>query len=168
MNTAADVHRFTVRTAVADDVPALAGIYRRASLSNDGDRPFLLAHPEALVFDDALVHDRRTRLALDGDTIVGFATTRIVAMTVELDDLFVDPDQQRRGIARQLVADAVDIVRALGVGHLEVTANGHAREFYESVGFELDHMVDTQFAPGYRMRLDLGRDVGRDVGRDRP
>ena len=45
-------------------------------------------------------------------------------------------------------------------GHLEVTANGHAREFYESVGFVLDHMVDTRFAPGYRMRLDLGRDRG--------
>ncbi len=66
----------------------------------------------------------------------------------------------RRGIARRLVGDAVDIVRSLGVGHLEVTANGHAREFYESVGFVLDHMVDTRFAPGYRMRLDLGRDRG--------
>ena len=111
MNTAADLHRFAVRTAVADDVPALAGIYRRASLSNDGDRPFLLAHPEALVFDDALVHDGRTRLATEDGTVVGFATTRLVDGAVELDDLFVDPDHMRRGIARRLVADAVDLGR---------------------------------------------------------
>ena len=35
-----------IRDATADDMTALSGVYRRSSLSNEGDRPDLLAHPE--------------------------------------------------------------------------------------------------------------------------
>ena len=33
------------------DLPACSGVYRRASLSNAGDRDNLLAHPEYLTWD---------------------------------------------------------------------------------------------------------------------
>src|SRR4029077_20681294 len=47
-----NVEGVTVRDAVLSDMPALAGVFRRASLSNEGDRPNLLANPEGLEYGD--------------------------------------------------------------------------------------------------------------------
>jgi hypothetical protein len=38
-----------IRLGVPADLAAVAGVYRRASLSNPGDRDNLLAHPEYLI-----------------------------------------------------------------------------------------------------------------------
>jgi ribosomal protein S18 acetylase RimI-like enzyme len=62
----------------------------------------------------------------------------------------------RRGIATALVADATAIARARGATCLEVTANGHALDFYVAVGFVEAGIAETTFGPAVRMRLDLG------------
>src|SRR3954464_11791326 len=126
-----------VRAATAADEPAVARIFRRASLSNAGDRDALLAHPEALVLADDLIARGRTRVATTPDgTVVGFASTRPGGRGVlELDDLFVDPLARRRGAARQLVRRIVADAAAEGVVRMEVTANPHALDFYAAVGF---------------------------------
>jgi ribosomal protein S18 acetylase RimI-like enzyme len=147
---------YPIRTAKPSDVGVLRELYRRSSLSNDGDRSDLQAHPDALVFDDAPVGEQRTRVAVDGDRIVGFATTRFVTDIVELDDLFVDPDWMRRGVGRGLMLDAMEIARSLSASRIEVTANTHALDFYEKVGFVVDGVTETQLGVGLRMHLDLG------------
>ena len=53
------------------------------------------------------------------------------------------------------VLDAVCLARAGGSSRIEVTANSHALDFYNAVGFVADHEVPTQFAPGTRMHLDV-------------
>jgi ribosomal protein S18 acetylase RimI-like enzyme len=148
---------FPIRTATPRDVGVLRDLYRRSSLSNNGDRADLLAHPDTLVFDDAPVAEERTRVAVDGDHIVGFATIRLVAEIAELDDLFVDPDWMRRGVGRGLLLDAVAIARSLSATRIEVTANGHALDFYESVGFLVDGVSETELGSGLRMHADLFR-----------
>lgn len=148
---------FSIRTAEPADVVALRDVYRRSSLSNDGDTASLLANPGALEFKDAPVHDGRTRVAMDGERIVGFATTRGVGDIVELDDLFVDPQWMRRGVGRALVVDATGVAGSQGATRVEVTANGHALAFYEVVGFVVDGVTETQFGPGHRMHLDLAQ-----------
>lgn len=140
-----------LRVAAPGDMPVLRDLFRRSSLSNDGDRPSLLAHPEALVFSGLSVDEGRTRVAIADDRIVGFATL----LGPELEDLFVDPDSMRRGVGRALVLDAAAVARARGLERLEVTANHHALDFYESLGFVLDGTVETDFGPGSRMHLDL-------------
>ena len=146
-----------VRVASLADLAAVRDLYRRSSLSNDGDRAMLLANPDALVFDDAPIREHRTRVARSGERIVGFATTRALGDIDELDDLFVDPAWMRRGVARNLIVDAVAIARSRGARRIEVTANGHALDFYAAVGFALDSMTETRFGPGYRMHLDVAR-----------
>jgi ribosomal protein S18 acetylase RimI-like enzyme len=146
---------FLVRSAVVDDLTEISDIYRRSSLSNEGDRAVLLAHPETLVFDGAPIREGRTRVALDDGLIVGFATTRLVGDIAELDDLFVDPDWMRRGIARALVLDVIAVVTAGGFTRVEVTANPHALAFYQAVGFVADGRSATQFGVGTRMHLDV-------------
>jgi ribosomal protein S18 acetylase RimI-like enzyme len=147
--------RYEIRVARARDIDAVGDLYRRSSLSNDGDRENLLAHPEVLVFDSAPIHDERTRVAIGEGRIVGFATTRVVANYFELDDLFVDPEWMRRGVGADLIGDASAIARSQGVARIEVVANGHALEFYEAVGFVRDGIAETRFGSAHRMHLDV-------------
>ena len=140
-----------IRVAVPADLGALRDLFRRSSLSNAGDRASLLAHPEALEFSGLAVDEGRTRVAVVDGRIVGFAT---LLGDGELEDLFVDPGWMRRGIGRALVLDAVALARAHGLARIEVTANGEALGFYESVGFVLDGAVETAFGRGSRMHLD--------------
>ena len=148
---------YGIRTGRLEDVKAVSDLYRRSSLSNEGDRASLLAHPDSLVFDDAPVRESRTRVATEGDRVVGFATIRLVERVAELDDLFVDPDRMRRGIGRSLVLDAMEVAGSLEATRIQVTANLHARAFYESVGFVELGLRETQFGSGLRMQLKLPR-----------
>jgi GNAT superfamily N-acetyltransferase len=146
---------FAIRWADTDDFEAISDVYRRSSLSNEGDRSALLANPDVLVFAVDSIIDGRTRVAVDGGRVMGFATTTVVGEIAELDDLFVDPDWMRRGVARALVHDAASVARAGGCSRIEVTANGHALPFYDAVGFVADGVVTTQFALGTRMHLEI-------------
>jgi len=145
-----------IRDAVPADVAALRQLYRRASLSNEGDRMNLLANPDALEWGGLGGDDRRTRVAgIAGGRIAGFATSLPAGDALELDDLFVDPDWRRQGAARALVLDVVAHARNQGIGRIQVTANQHALVFYEKAGFVADHAVQTRFGPGLRMHLDV-------------
>lgn len=146
---------FEIRVARPSDGDVLRDLYRRSSLSNAGDRKALLANPDALLFDVTSLHEQRTRVAIVSERIVGFATTLTVADHLELDDLFVDPDWMRQGVARALVIDAAATARSCGQARVEVTANSHALDFYKAVGFVIDGVTDTQFGSGLRMHLDV-------------
>ena len=144
-----------IRDAVPADLPALRDVYRRASLSNEGDRAPLLANPDVLEFPGLGGDGQRTRVATADGRIAGFATSVPAGDVIELDDLFVDPGRMRQGAGRALVLDAVAIARDLGAGRIEVTANPHALVFYGKAGFTADHEVQTRFGPGIRMHLDV-------------
>jgi len=145
----------SLRFAEIADLPALSDLFRRASLSNEGDRASLLAHPDALKFSGRAVEEGRVRVAAIENRIVGFATMVVTDQSGELDDLFVDPDCRRRGIATALVLDALDRAGDQQLTRIEVTANPHALAFYESVGFVSDGMRQTRFGPGNRMHINV-------------
>ena len=144
-----------IRDAAPADIAQIGEVFRRASLSNDGDRTALLEHPEVLEFDATCVHQGRTRVAVEDGRVVGFVTTTPNGETAELDDLFVDPDWMRRGIGLSLMRDAYVVARGQGVRRIEVTANHHALAFYEVAGFALDGEADTEFGPAPRMHVDI-------------
>jgi len=112
-----------IRLGTSADLAAAAGVYRRASLSNTGDRDNLLAHPEYLILGPEGLAEGRTHVAEEDGTVVGFATWAETVGTVELEDLFVDPGYMRRGIASALVNRIAEVLRARGAERLEVTAN---------------------------------------------
>ncbi len=122
-------------------------MFRRASLANEDDREWILANPDQALLDEEPVLEGKTRVAIVDARVVGFATL----IGSELEDLFVDPDWMRRGIATALVRDAVENG---GVERIDVTANGHARAFYESVGFVHDGPAETTGGQAFRMHLD--------------
>jgi GNAT superfamily N-acetyltransferase len=145
---------FVVRDASSGDLPALQSLFRRASLSNIGDRAVLLEHPAALEFDASSLTEARVRVLVEGGVqVVGFATTRAIEDSLELVDLFTDPQWMRRGVATRLIADIVSYARASGFLFITVTGNPHALQFYERVGFINEGEASTEFGPGHRMRL---------------
>jgi ribosomal protein S18 acetylase RimI-like enzyme len=146
-----------IRTAGPDDLSRVRTVYRRSSLSNEGDRDALLQNPEYLVLSDEGLLAGRMRVAEHPNIgIIGFATIERQSSTVELVDLFVDPDSMRQGVARALITDAVATLAADGIAALEVTANTHALVFYTEMGFEVIGTVTTSLGSGVRMRLRCG------------
>jgi GNAT superfamily N-acetyltransferase len=147
-----------IRLGTPADLPACSGVYRRASLSNAGDRDNLLAHPEYLILGPEGLAEGRMYVAEEDGSVIGFATWAWAAQaggTIELEDLFVDPDWRRRGIATALVGHIVDVLRARGVRCLEVTANSHAEGFYSAAGFIDCGVAQTVFGPSPRKRLTI-------------
>jgi GNAT superfamily N-acetyltransferase len=147
-----------IRLGTLADLPACASVYRRASLSNAGDRANLLAHPEYLILGPEGLAEGRMYVAEEDGSVAGFATWAAQAGgTIELEDLFVDPDWRRRGIATALVSHIVDVLRARGVRCLEVTANPHAEGFYSAAGFVDCGVAETVFGAMPRKRLTIDR-----------
>ncbi len=144
-----------IRLGVPADLPAASGVYRRASLSNAGDRDHMLAHPEYLILGPDGLADGRTYVAERDGAVVGFATWIDVGGTTDLEDLFVDPAWMRRGIATALVNRIAEVLRARGVRCVEVTANPHARDFYRAAGFTDCGVAETNFGPAPRMRRPI-------------
>lgn len=149
----------SIRTARPGDLPALRDVYRRASLSNPTGRDDLLAHPELLELGDEHVVAGRTRVASIDGRIVGFATLVADAdpdrPVAELEDLFVDPDVRRMGVARRLVVDLVVQARGDGIRQVEVTGHPDAIPFYRALGFVVDGEAPTDLGPAPHLHLAL-------------
>jgi ribosomal protein S18 acetylase RimI-like enzyme len=152
---------WTIRPAVEADRPRLAAIFRDASLSNEGDRDDLLAHPEVLDLEPTEHLEERTRVAVADGLVVGFVTVEDGGSSGEVVDLFVDPAWMRRGIGGDLLRHEAEGAWSRGVVRLEVTANEHARSVYERAGFRAHGEEQTRFGPAVRMHLDLSRDPSR-------
>jgi GNAT superfamily N-acetyltransferase len=147
---------YTTRLATEEDLSVLRELFRRSSLSNENDAANLRAAPEALHWTGDGIAERRTRVAVDVDgSILGFATIAEIEGGQELEDLFVDPDAMRRGVATLLVEEAASEAKRSGVPWIEVTGNQHAAEFYASVGFVRVGVEHTLFGPAPRLRRDL-------------
>lgn len=144
-----------IRLGTPADLAAASSIYRRASLSNAGDRGSLLAHPEYLILGPEGLAEGRTHVAEQDGSVVGFATWTETAGAMELEDLFVDPGYMRRGIAAALVSRITEVLRARGAERLEVTANPHALGFYRAVGFTDCGVAETEFGAAPRMVLAI-------------
>ncbi len=145
-----------VRDARPDDEPALGAVFRRSALTNEADRDALLARPELLEFRYPSEQGMVIRVAVGADgRIAGFCTLIENNGFLELEDLFVEPNLMGRGVGKALVRDADELARCRGASSIEVTANSHARGFYERVGFAVVGVADTMLGPAHRMRLEV-------------
>ena len=76
-----------------------------------------------------------TAVAWEGARIVGFAN---LTSEGEVDLLYVHADKQRAGIGRELLAALEARAIAIGLGRLTSDVSLTAREFFRSVGFQVD------------------------------
>ena len=104
-------------------------------------------HPEFLEWSGEPAREGRTRVATCDGELVGFLSFIDNEEATEIEDLFVDPDWMRRGVATALIEDA-----AATHGVLVVDANRHALAFYESAGFLIEGEVALEVGTALRMR----------------
>jgi ribosomal-protein-alanine acetyltransferase len=123
-----------IREMTAGDLVAVMAI--AGALEHAPDWP-PTAYEAAL---DALRLPKRVTLVAEtaDGTVAGFAVAAVFAPESELESIAVARNQQRRGVARRLLAELTAELRGCGVSelHLEVRAsNQRARSFYSALGF---------------------------------
>ncbi|HRA49135.1 MAG TPA: GNAT family N-acetyltransferase, partial [Thermomicrobiales bacterium] len=101
-----------------------------------------------------------TMLAVENDIILGFAHLQQVDIpdTIYLEDLFIEPTAQGRGIGKLLFAWAEQQAVLLGHTWLEWESDPNATPFYEKVGGIKIKEVESDNLPGrmipiFRKRL---------------
>jgi GNAT superfamily N-acetyltransferase len=127
-----------IRLARPDDRLKLIELQRRASLAAETGETLqkLLEQPELFDIDDELIAGNQVFVAHRQGHIVGFAT--VIAdegNDAELEGLFVEPTEWRRGVGRALVQQIEREAINWGATRLRVLANQKAVPFYEAVGF---------------------------------
>ncbi|MCA1702390.1 MAG: GNAT family N-acetyltransferase [Actinobacteria bacterium] len=146
-----------VRAGSRDDLPAMATVFRRAALTNEGDRDLLSEHPEFTELVPPAEEDLVFVADLDG-RVVGFATAKTLGdHAVEVTDLFVDPDHMGSGIARALIDTIVKKATGSGRSVIEVDANRHAVAFYGRLGFLAVREVQLECGSAVRMVMTVPR-----------
>ena len=144
-----------VRPGSLDDLPGMAAVFRRAVLTNEGDRNLLLEHPELTVLQPPAENDVELVAEVTA-CLVGFATARALGDdTFTVRDLFVDPDHMRSGVGRALMDAVVAAARRSGRTRIEVQANRHAVTFYGRLGFVVVHEVQLEFGTALQMVLSV-------------
>lgn len=148
-----------IRDAVTDDVDNLAATGQRlfiAAYGNISGAEDIAAHVDDFFSETAVARELQRRgvrylLALDGAEIAGFLKLRQDAIpksvpaerALEVQQLYVAPDQQRRGIGRRLMDRAVAIARDVSMQGLWLSVWEEADwaiRFYQRYGF---HTVGT-------------------------
>ncbi|MGQ7296914.1 GNAT family N-acetyltransferase [Quadrisphaera sp. KR29] len=148
-----------LRPATAQDAPRVAALLRT---SKETAMPWLAvvhtpAEDLAWVASVLLVR-HTTTVAEDGDDVVGVLATS----PGWVDQLYVDPDHQGRGVGRALLERA----KAGSAGDLQLwtfARNARARAFYEGAGFtaeeETDGTGNEEREPDVRYRWRAGSSV---------
>ena len=122
----------TLRDAQAADAARIAAI--EAAVFSD---PW----PKNAFSELLLAPHTTIRVAVDHrERVVGYCIAMAVVDQGEIANIAVEPSSRRRGIAGQLLDDAIETCRSLGVVQifLEVRTSNHAaRELYHSRGFAI-------------------------------
>lgn len=151
--------RIQIREATRADADAVADagrIFFTAAYGNISGADDLAAHVDDYFSIDAVVSELasenvRYHLAMDGDTIVGLIKLRSGAIPadvplsngIEVQQLYVAPDQQRKGIGRLLMNHAVSVTSEQGADGLWLSVWQEAEwavNFYRGYGY---HTVGT-------------------------
>lgn len=150
-----------IRDATADDIQSVAAAGRRlftASYGNISGADDLAAHIDDYFSESAVAGEFgregvRYLLAMDGDEIAGFLKLRRSPIpddvplenALEVQQLYVSPNQQRRGIGRLLTDRAVSIAREQQIDGLwlSVWQEAHwAVRFYQAYGYHMSGTAD--------------------------
>ena len=137
-----------IRLAHPDDRLNLIELQRRASLVYEDTRQQLLDDPDVIDLDEEMLANNEVFVAEIGGRIVGFAT--IIAHEgndAEVEGLFVEPSEWRKGIGGALIQQIEREAAAWGASRLHVLANRNALGFYEAMGFTVIGERKTELGP---------------------
>ena len=133
-----------IREAIEPDLPGILALYAQPGVDDGEMLP--LDEARALFARFKTYPDYRIYVAVDGATIVGTFAMAIMdnlghlgAPSALVEDVAVRPDQQGRGIGKQMMRFAMERARAARCYKLALSSNlkrDAAHAFYDSLGFQ--------------------------------
>lgn len=157
-------HGVTLRPARPDEADTLTRLMVRAKASHGYDAETMRVFAPALTVTPEHIARNWVLVACAGreGAVLGFAHVerRDDPAVAWLEDLFVDPDAQGRGVGTSLWHAALDHTRALGAAELRFDADPHATDFYVRLGAAVVGFTPSTLLPGRTlplMRYPLGR-----------
>ncbi len=127
-----------IRPYSADDEGAVISVWERSGLTRPWNDPRKDICRKLLVRPDLFLVAERDGVVV-GTVMVGYDGHR-----GWINYLGVDPDYQRQGVGRALMAEAERLLRAEGCPKINLqirTANVEAIEFYRRIGYVMDDVV---------------------------
>jgi GNAT superfamily N-acetyltransferase len=147
----------TVRQARAEEAAALTELAMRAKASWGYDDAFMAACRDELTLTPEKITAWQVWVAEAGGEIAGMIALSL-ADGAEVEDFFVEPAFQGRGVGAALMAELLAAARAAGATVLEVDADPNAEAIYAKLGFETFTRSPSGSIPGRwlpRMRMPL-------------
>lgn len=115
---------------------------------------------EHLFYEDLTQPGRSWWVAHDQGTIIGFAGGYLAGGDFEVEEVAVDPERRREGIATRLVERVAYDAQMLGATTLSLEVdqtNDAARELYASLGLAEEGCRPAYYAPGHDALILKGR-----------
>lgn len=147
----------TVRQARVDEAAVLTELALRAKASWGYDEAFMAACREELTLTPAKMAAWQVWVAEADGQVAGMIALSLGAVA-EVEDFFVEPAFQGRGVGGALMATLQAAARAAGAVTLEVDADPNAEAIYAKLGFETFARSPSGSIPGRwlpRMRMEL-------------
>lgn len=123
-----------IRPAAPRDVNRLSEIAYSAKAHWGYPAAWLAQWASALTITADLIRRQPTFVAAAGDTLIGFHALEDLGDRWSLAHLWVVPERHGAGVGRRLLAHAIETVRALRPGVIEIESDPHAALFYERCG----------------------------------
>lgn len=150
------VYSPNIRLALPDEKSALEELQLRASLANQSVAASENELRELIEVPLRQILDEQVLVVEQNSTTLGFAVLLPISAGVfELDGLFVEPSQWRRGLGRKLLDFAKCRVINCGASCIHVTANPDAVPFYEAYGFVETGRKPLAMGWGIEMKLSI-------------
>jgi N-acetylglutamate synthase-like GNAT family acetyltransferase len=120
---------FTIRRAIADDLPAINALIQASSTYHGDYRPMIATY---VVSRAQLERDQMYVVEEDGAVIGLYSLT--LGEEPELDLMFVADRLQGSGVGRALIAHLKDTAQQLGVREIKIVSHPPSAGFYKRVG----------------------------------
>jgi GNAT superfamily N-acetyltransferase len=150
----------TLRPALVDEADALSALTRRSKQSHGYSDEFMdrfMSQGDMVITPESIAKNPVMVAELDG-RVAGFAHLKPIDQpdAVCLEDLFIEPDAQGRGVGRVLFDWALAEAARRGFAWLEWESDPNAAGFYEKLGAEKigeskSTVIEGRVLPLYRM-----------------
>jgi N-acetylglutamate synthase-like GNAT family acetyltransferase len=154
-----------IRPATDADAEAISALIRRTvQVSNAADYDAATIAAICKNFTPALVLEKMaTRDVFVAHTPDGDLCGTISLGNGKLHSLFVDPDRQRNGIGRRLVAYLEQHARRSGLRELQLSSSLTARPFYAQLGYQDIHFEPRADGSTWLMMKALADETSRAI-----
>ncbi len=152
----------TLRPARVDEAEALSALTRRSKQSHGYSDEFMarfMSVGDMVITPESISQNPVMVAEIDG-RVTGFAHLKPLDHpdAVCLEDLFIEPDAQGKGVGRVLFDWALAMAAERGYDWLEWESDPNAAGFYEKMGGEKigetkSTLIEGRVLPAYRMRV---------------